>query len=303
LALIPSGVARRDCERPFRVNQCQQQRGVGMQWSGVSFCLFAMLLGGCAQAPKAQSSSAMPAAVATPADSTPTFEIERSTDQTKLSKNLPIRIDNPYGDVRLRFGGYESLLEWRGVTQNMGSAEKIALSGSGTDAFVISARLPNGVKLASGQRIDITAYVPKGHDVEILTEQGLIEARGVQANLKVRSTSGDIALRGITGGIDIETGAGNIEGQLEPALAGSEQRIATSTGNIMLGIAESLNASLALATSGVFATEFSVEVQTLPGQEPNKLGEVVIGEPAARIEISSKRGEIRLLRRSAFSDA
>ncbi len=275
-----------------------------MQSSRIGLCFALVIACGCANARLAKPEAVDAVAVATPVEEvTSAPEIERGGDQRTLTKNLPIRIDNPYGDVRLRFGGYESQLEWRGVVQNMGAADKIAVTGVAEQVFLISARLPAGIRLVEGQRVDITAYVPAGHDVEILTEHGLIEARGVRANLKVRTVSGDIAMRGITGGVDVETGGGDIEAQLETALPGSEQRIATSTGNIMIGLADSLNASLDLATSGVFATEFSIAVERQPGQEPNKRGRVEIGNSAARIEISSKRGEIRLLRRSEFTEA
>jgi len=236
-------------------------------------------------------------------DAAAQHEIERVDSKQLMTKAVPVRLDNPYGDVRVRFGGYEGSLEWHTVTQNMGSANKIAVTATGDQVFEISARLPAGTTLATGQRVDLTAYIPDGHDVEIVTERGLIEARGLKGNLKIRSTSGDIALRGIGGRLDLETGAGNIEAQLEPAVAGSQQRIATSTGNIQLGIGEDLNATLKLASSGVFATEFSVEIQGQADQEPNKRGVVAIGKPAATIEIYSKRGEIRLLRRWEFRPA
>lgn len=230
-------------------------------------------------------------------------EIERTDNKQLMTKKVPVRLDNPYGDIRVRFGGYEGSLEWHTVTQNMGSANKIAITANAGDTFDISARLPAGTTLATGQRVDLTAYIPDGHDVEIVTERGLIEARGLKGNLKVRSTSGDVALRGIAGRLDVETGAGNVEAQLEQAAAGSQQRIATSTGNIMLGIGEDLNATLKLASSGVFATEFSVEIEGHANQEPNKRGQAAIGKPAAEIEIFSKRGEIRLLRRWEFRPA
>ena len=263
-----------------------------------------LLIGACAH--RSGADATVVAQSETPAqvlDAAVQHEIERTNNKMVLSKGLPVRIDNPYGDVRLRFGGYEESFEWHTVTQDMGSSNKIAINTSTDAELLISARLPAGTALAIGQRVDITVYVPIGHDVEVLTERGLIEARGIQANLKVRSTSGDIALRGVTGRLDLETGAGNIEAQLEPAAAGSQQRIATSTGNIMLGLTEGLNAALQLATSGVFATEFSVQVEGQSGQEPNKRGHVAIGKPDAQIEISSKRGEIRLLRRAEFRPA
>jgi hypothetical protein len=137
----------------------------------------------------------------------------------------------------------------------------------------------------------------------VVTERGLIEVRGLKGSLKARSVAGNIVFRGIEGLVDLETGAGSIEGQLDPKPAGSQQRIVTSTGNILLGIVEGLNARLAMASSGVFATEFSVSIDPLPGQEPNKSAVAVIGKPESNVEVVSKRGEIRLLRRLEFRPA
>lgn len=260
--------------------------------------MLVLAVSGCAQQPVAPSATPVAEASAMPEGT-----IERTVDTHELAAKQPIRIDNPYGDVRVRFGGYESTLEWRTVAQNGDAADKIAVNGSSADSFLISARLPQGVTLAPGQRIEITAYVPVGHDLEVITERGLIEVRGLKGSLKARSVAGNIVFRGIEGLVDVETGAGNIEGQLDPVPAGSRQRIATSTGNILLGLVEGLNAQLAMASSGVFATEFSVKIDPQPGQEPNKSAVAVIGKPESNVEVVSKRGEIRLLRRLEYRPA
>ncbi len=268
--------------------------------------ILVLALAGCAQQPAtpADGPTLSPAASTEPAAALTEASIERSVDTHALSARQPIRIDNPYGDVRVRFGGYEGTLEWRTVAQNGEAAEKIAVTGSSHDDFLISARLPEGVILAPGQRVEITAYVPQGHDLDIVTERGLIEVRGIKdGSLKARSVAGNIVFRGIEGLVDVETGTGNIEGQLDPRPAGSRQRIATSTGNILLGLVDDLNAELAMASSGVFATEFSIKIDPQPGQEPNKSATAVIGKPESNVEVVSKRGEIRLLRRLQFRSA
>lgn len=254
---------------------------------------------GCAQQPVTPSTADVSNVIAGLDEST----IERSVNTQVLAAKQPIRIDNPYGDVRVRFGGYESKLEWRTVAQNGAATDKIAVRGDNQASYLVSARLPDGIALAPSQRVEITAYVPTGHDLEIVTEHGLIEVRGVHANVRARSASGNISFRGIAGLVDVETNSGNIEGQLNPVTAGSRQHVGTGTGNIVLGLVDGLNATLKLATSGVFATEFSVEIEPQPGQEPNKTAHAVIGKPESEIEVVSKRGEIRLLRRLEFRPA
>lgn len=262
--------------------------------------LASLCLASCAQAPLRgpEGTPAMVDASRPGASTMPEFE--RSLDTATLTPGQAIRFENPYGDVRLRFGGYEHLVEWRGVYQQGDVPTRITLEAVKGETFTIRARLPDGATLAPTQRVDITAYVPQGHDVNVSTERGLIEARGLTANFHARSASGPIAFRGIGGTIDVETGAGTIEGQLDPVAAGSRHRIVNTTGNIVLGLPSALDAELALATSGIFATEFSLEVTPLPGQEPNKQARAVIGKAKGHIEVASKRGEIRLLRRAEF---
>lgn len=262
-------------------------------------------IAGCAQQPVAPraSSSAEPEAAATVTPVDLEAMVERIDGNHKLNAGQSIRIDNPFGDVRIRFGGYESLLDWRGVAQNADSRQKITIIGSADDSYALNVRLPDGATVVPGQRLDLTAYVPEGHNIEITTEQGLIEVRGLRGKLHARSRGGDISFRGLHGLIDVETGNGNIEGQIASAPAGSQQRVATETGNIILGLVDELNAVLTMATSGVFATDFSVHVDPQPGQEPNKSARAEIGKPEANIEVVSKRGEIRLLRRLGFRPA
>jgi hypothetical protein len=268
------------------------------------FAAFAVLanlcLAACAQAPARAPEAAGAAAAGTEPSASDMPEFERSLDTITLTPGQPIRFENPYGDVRLRFGGYQHLLEWRGVYQQGEVPTRIALEAVKGETFTIQARLPKGATLAPTQRVDITAYVPHGHDVSVATERGLIEARGLTGNFQARSASGPIAFRGIGGTIDIETGAGAIEGQLDPVAPGSRHRIINSTGNIVLGLPSALDAELSLSTSGVYATEFSLEVTPLPGQEPNKQARAVIGKAKGNIEVASRRGEIRLLRRAEF---
>jgi hypothetical protein len=270
---------------------------------GWTLVLLGLMVTGCAQHTVKPVAEVASVEVASAEPVGADAEIDRETATHTLSAKQLIRIDNPYGDVRIRFGGYESVLEWLSLRQNPDTANEITVTGSGDEVFVVSARLPAGTVLAPGQRVDITAYVPEGHDLDIVTEQGLIEARGLHSSLRVRTRSGDISFRGVKGLIDVETASGTIEGQLNRAPDGSQQRIATETGNIILGLAENLDATLKLATSSVFATEFSVQIDPQPGQEPNKIGTAVIGKPKADIEVVSKRGEIRLLRRMAFRPA
>lgn len=227
-------------------------------------------------------------------------EGERIDSITQLPAGTPILIDNPYGDVRLRFGGYEHQVEVHGVLQQpVGAAPITTAPRLDERGWQLVPRLPPGTLLSAGQRLDLVLYVAEGLPVRVITESGLIEVRGIKGDFSARSRSGNIRVRGVSGAVDLETDEGRIEVALEQAPAGSQQRLRTRTGTIMAGVADDLNSRISMSTSAVFGTEYSLQVEHLSGQEPNKRAQAVVGEPRADLEIGSLRGEIRLLRRAA----
>ena len=230
--------------------------------------------------------------------------IQRSDYTTQLPAGRAILIDNPYGDVRVRFGGFAHVVDTHAVLQQSNAAAKIALEpGNDQNFYSVVPRLPAGATLAEGQRLDLSVLVPEGHTLKVRTGAGDIEVRGVHGDVDLKSDSGNISLRGISGIIKAETGSGRIEASLGKAPAKSTQRLATRTGEVIVAVDDTLDAEVELATSGVFATEYSLHVTQRPGEEPNKRARSVIGRDSARVALESKRGEIRLLRRASFVTA
>lgn len=233
----------------------------------------------------------------------------QSIDRINWKQVLPagtrVEIDNPYGDVRLRFGGYQRELELQAIAQRpAGVGARFALDLNREDELArLRPMLPDGAEAVKGQRVDLVLFVAEGFPVSVRTTHGQIEVRGLRGDLTARSDAGAIAVRGVVGLLDLETGAGSIEAAPQPAPAGSEQRIATLTGPITLGLPAESDLELKLATSAAFATEFSIEVTPQPGQEPNKTATALLGKGGATLRVESRRGEIRLLRRSPYLDA
>lgn len=232
----------------------------------------------------------------------PIAQPERYEFTATLAEGQAVSVDNPYGDVRLRFGGFTQTVEVDAVVQTPTGAPAIALQpGTDSGRYLVVPRLPAGATLAIGQRVDLVVFVPLGHPVAVHTERGLIQSHGIRGDIDLHSTAGDIAVRGTQGSVQAQTGAGSIEASLNAAPPKSKQHLATTTGNIVLGVSDKLDAELELATSGVFATEYSLQVVPQQGQEPNKRARGVIGAATARIDVDSRRGEIRLLRRAEFT--
>lgn len=214
-----------------------------------------------------------------------------------------IVVDNPYGDVHARFGGFEHAVETHAVLQEPPRVAHIQLTPAlaADGAYMIAPRLPAGSIQQPSQRIDLSVLVPEGHDLRVRTGAGFIDVHGVHGNVDVKSDGGDIELRSIQGAIQAETTGGAIEASLGTAPRGAQQRLATTTGDIDLGIDDHLDAAIDMATSALFATDFSLDVTRRPGEEPNKRASTTVGRDASKLTIESRRGQIRLRRRAGFT--
>jgi hypothetical protein len=220
-----------------------------------------------------------------------------------LQPGQVITVDNPYGDVHARFGGFANAVETHTVLQEPKGAAHIELKPQTTadGLYTIAPRLPAGATITDSQRIDMSVLVPDGHALRVSTEQGLIDVHGIHGDVDLKSAGGNLNLRGIQGAIQGETTAGSIEASLGTAPKGAQQRLATTTGDIEIGVDDQLDAAIDLATSALFATDYSLTVTRNPGQEPNKHARALVGRNASRLTLESLRGEIRLRRRAGFT--
>ncbi|MEQ1512550.1 MAG: hypothetical protein ABL934_07715 [Lysobacteraceae bacterium] len=233
----------------------------------------------------------------------------RRDDSFKLPAGQSIQVDNAYGSVYLRFGGYEDQLDIRSTVQQPEGAATIAFQPATRDGrFEVVPKLPNGVALAQGQRIDLVLYVPKGHPVTVRSVFGVIESRGVKSDIDLVADTGDIAVRGTDGTVQARTSEGKIEVTFEgTARPGSIQRLSSRTGNIAVIVSDTLDAEVRLSTSQQFATDYSLNVEHLDGKEPNKIATAVVGTPKsgkdkAQVVLETLVSDIRLVRRTVFVD-
>ncbi len=233
----------------------------------------------------------------------------RRDDSFKLPAGQAIQVDNVYGSVYLRFGGYEDQLDIRSTVQQPEGAAAIDFQPAARDgSFVAAPHLPAGVALAEGQRIDLVLYVPKGHPVTVRSVFGVVESRGLKSDIDLATETGDIAVRGTEGTVQARTGEGRIEVTFEgTARPGSRQRLSSRTGNIAVIVSDKLDAEVRLSTSQLFSTDYSLTIEHLDGKEPNKIATAVVGTPKsgkekAQVVLESLVSEIRLQRRGVFVD-
>lgn len=227
----------------------------------------------------------------------------------KLAAGTPIDVVNPYGSVFMRFGGYEHQLDIRStIQQPQGAATFTFAPAMRGGRFVVAPSLPDGVQLAEGQRIDLVLYVPQGHALSVEAAIGDIECRGLRSDIDLKTGAGKIQVIGTQGTVQAQSDDGRIEVSLQDgAREGSVQRFISRTGSVTLNVGDKLDADVMMSTSHQFATDYSLTVRHLDGQEPNKTATATVGEPKpgerrARIEMRSLVNEVRLQRRGVFID-
>ncbi len=75
------------------------------------------------------------------------------------------------------------------------------------------------------------------------------------------------------------------------------RNVETVTGDITVVVAPGVDVTLRLATSGEMTVDFPIDVEHRHGQEPAKQGRMVVGDGTTFIDLKSRQGAIRVLRR------
>lgn len=242
---------------------------------------------------------------------TPTMdEPERQDLSLTLPKGQPIDVVNPYGSVFLRFGGYEHQLDIRATVQQPKGAAKFSFAPAArAGRFVVAPALPAGIERAQAQRFDLVLYVPEHHPVSVRTTDGGIESRGLKSDVDFKSQTGNISARGTEGALQAESAEGRVRIMFTGAApAGSKQRLATRTGDIVVGATDALDAEVLMSTSGTLTTDYSVSIEHRDREEPSKRARAMVGaqrtgKDNAVVSVESLRGNLQLWRRAVFLEA
>ncbi len=236
------------------------------------------------------------------ANEAPQPSVERASTLIE-AKGRPIRIVNPFGDVRLRHGGDKGVIEVAAVIQHLEKRGWLALEfDQSGDTVGISAIRKSKATLDSGDsepesdkaRCDLAVLVPSGSDVYVETTGGLVEARGVRVNLDLNTKDGPIVARKNRGAIQAHSVHGDITVLLEENITDQDQTMQSVTGDISILVSPHEKMTVEMATSEDLITHFSIQVTPLAGQEPNKRGISDINGGGKRLSLFSKRGDAAL---------
>ena len=226
---------------------------------------------------------------------------EKKTEQwfEPVETGQTVRVVNRYGNIYARFGGYENRMELLATVQTLDPERPdLEVRRTPTDDGGLDVSVEDPAPNSSGKRgrIDLVVFVPEGIALQAETEGDLIEVKGLHGDVHVRTVTGDVRIREVDGRVNVTTDRGEVSVALESAVTLQPQELVSRTGNIELHVWEDADFDVDLRTSGQITTDFSLQIEHRRFEEPGKIATTVIGEGGPRLAVSSKRGQIKLLR-------
>ncbi|NIM01835.1 MAG: hypothetical protein GTN89_13620 [Acidobacteria bacterium] len=234
-----------------------------------------------------------------------TWEKSSDTFMEAVGRAGRVVVDNPHGNIWVRFGGYEDQVEIIATQQRLEpDLPKLIVRrerrGEDLEIRVAQEKSPAEPSFDRRDRIDLVLFVPIGRRVELTTVDDDIAVKGLQGDLTVRTIKGDVSLRKVTGAVNVRSEHGRVVALLESGVTESDQHIESVTGDLEITVYEDATHEVAIATSGIISTDFSLEIEHRRFEEPGKHARATIGGGGPKLSMSSKRGKVSLLRQQKF---
>ena len=210
-------------------------------------------------------------------------------------------VENPHGNIWVRFGGYEDQVEIIATSQRIeADLPKLIVRrdrvGEDLHVRVLAETADIEAPAVRRDRVDLVVFVPIGRRLSLSTTDDDIAVKGHQGDLKVHTVKGNISLRKIKGTLDVSSERGRIVALLESNVTEASQTFESVTGDIEVTLYEDAKHDVAIATSGIISTDFSIEIEHRRFEEPGKHARTSIGGGGPKLSMTSKRGRISLLR-------
>ena len=226
---------------------------------------------------------------------------ERLEWQGAVAERGTVRVHNPYGDVRARFGGWSDQVEVLGNLQHLhpsGAHLELRIEPA-AEGLLVEVRYPTGTSTAAvdRSRADLAVLIPNGIALDVKARHGAIDCKGLRGDVFATTETGDITVRKLHGAVQATSDRGEILVVLEPDSTQAAQVLETRTGNIQAHLAPTASLRVEAATSGFITTDFSATIEHRDTAEPNKLATVVVGSATNQLSIRSLQGSVSILRR------
>ncbi len=240
----------------------------------------------------------------TPAPTAAADPVERASWRGELIGSSLLEVSNPFGDLRLRYGGSGRTVEVAVALQQLdpaGSRLELVVDEKADPATVRVVRTaPAGPPPATHgedqSRADMVVLVPAGIAVRARTDRGLAESVGLESDVDLETTAGHIRVRSTRGRVTAHSERGEISAMLLAGVTNALQRFSTVTGSIEVWVTDRCAFDVALATSGRLITDFSMQVEHHDREEPDKVGTAKIGAGGQTLELRSRRGDLSIRR-------
>jgi hypothetical protein len=167
----------------------------------------------------------------------------------QLAPAAAVVVINPYGDVRLRAadaGEVElSAMMQRRTSDPVRAEVKL---GRRRDRLRIEVAYPVAPR-GDLHRVDLAAFVPGGARVVVRTREGMIQARGLENDVELESTGGDVSFS-TSGTARVAAGRGDIAAEFRGDRWRRAPRLATREGDITLRLPENADARVRIEAPG-----------------------------------------------------
>lgn len=231
------------------------------------------------------------------------WRIESTDSQVKIEPHAPVRIENRFGDVRLRSNRLPELAVRAALQHSLAEpalrVELVQVSGEWRLTVVEpseTARRGDGPP----RRADLAVVLPPDCPVTVLGGKGLVEARGFSARLAVETSSGEVRLRG-SGAVAVRSESGPVRMAFHPSVPSAPSRIETTTGAVEVELPPHADLDARLESQGSFTTDFSLDVERIGPL--TKRARAHLGSGGPELRLVSRSGALSLLERVADSSA
>lgn len=263
------------------------------------FVLAAALAPSCAAA---ASDVPSPSPAAQPAQAKP-FRVERYDWSGTLELSAALRrlvVRNDYGDVRARFAG-DGLANLHAVIQRLGSGPDVGVNVERHgDTLVVAVVSPPGrvsvdqarLPKTAVDRVDLVVYVPPQAALDAESARGLVEARGLQGDVRAVTVDGEIRVSASTA-VEARSEGGAVTVNLAK-LGEAPTRIESRTGAIRLALPADGDFRLQVETGGELKTAFELQ----PGERVagRRRASASFGKAWQSVTVRSESGNIELVR-------
>lgn len=206
-----------------------------------------------------------------------------------LAPAAEVSVLNPYGDVRVRAaeGGeveVSAMIQRWASQPATAEVRLVRRRGRLTIEVVYPAASAQDLR-----RVDLAVFVPAGAPLAVRTRNGLIQARGLESDVRLESAGGDVVLA-TTGAARVRSDRGDISASL--GRDGTRaSRLATRAGDITLSLPTDADARVKIRAAGKIAVRGPARVERRTARKTI----VSLGQGTHLLSLDTRRGGVTLL--------